>query len=619
MPIKKYNETLKCIGNFTFMDKTIYDISTSSKITRLADGKDSKQWILPGELFTIPVESINDLSKEISTVYHVSVINSAGSHVSIDSAYTYTSNKMIKIFGMPGDSANIVLETMGIREIVFKLQVNIQQCPPGYVHNNKKGNGQCICSATTEGNFSGIQFCDEKNFRAMLFRGYWMGYDRESNNSRYGKEENLVFSYCPRGQCELKVNKIYSLPNTTSITDLENLICGSSRKGVLCSSCRENFTVHYNNDIYECKKAVDDCKWGWSFYILSEIIPVTILFIIILIFNIPLTNGAINGFIFFSQISDTMLIQGSGFVKFPTHAEYAMTVYKFITRVFNLNFFALNKLSFCLWKSATTLDLLAFKYLTILYSLLLVLSIILIIKYCNVKYLYRILKKMNRGNKKSARGIVIHGISGFLILCYSECTRISLLLLTQVHLRTSSVEGINIKRTVAFYGGEMIFFQGKHLAYALPALLILVVFCIIPPVILITYPLCYKVFALLGISESRISKLLCTCIPLEKFKPFFDSFQSSYKDKFRFFSGLYFSYRFTTLVAFAFVSELSVFYTVVQVQFILISAAHAIASPYKKYKHNLLDTLLFSNIAVINLLSLLNYNFTIHFLDKRTT
>ena len=610
-----YSDSFQCIGNFTFVEKNIHDLSTSITETKLIPKNKKRGWIIPGELYQFPIKSVDELAHEVPTVYHVSVDNP---NISIDSAYTYTSNKIIKLYGKYGDSAKITFRTIHIREVVFTMVVRIQQCPPGYVHNHEKNKGQCICSATTKGKSSWLQSCNDNNFSAMLYQGYWMGYDREPKNNGFGKEENLLLASCPRGQCKQNVNKTYSLPKTTSIKDLENLICGSSRTGMLCSLCRENFTAHYHNDIYECKETVDDCKWGWLFYILSEIIPVTILFIAILTLNITLTNGAINGFIFFAQISDTMLIRGSGFIQFPTHARYALEGYQLITRVFNLNFFAHNRLSFCLWKSATTLDLIAFKYVTILYALLLVLSIIFITKYCNAeKYLYRILKIVNFNDKTSARGILINGISGFLVLCYSECTRISLMLVTAVRLRTSSVNGVNTRRIVAFYGGEMIFFQGKHLAYALPALLILAAFCIVPPLLLISYPLCYRVFGLLRIGESRVVKLLCTCIPLEKFKPFFDIFQNSYKEEFRFFSGLYFLCRFTTLVTFVFVSEFSVFYIIVQIQFTIILAVHAIASPYKERQHNRLDTLLFLNISTINLISLLNFLHTTNFVDKQ--
>ena len=605
-----HDNIFQCIANFTFLDENIYDLSTSSNETKLISESElgeHHEYIIPGELFQLPIKSVDDLTHEVPSVYHVSIDNP---NISIDSAYTYTSNKNIKLFGKYGDSANLTLETVSIREIVFTMVVNIQQCPPGYHHTQTSDDGQCTCSSLTNGNFSGIRSCNDKNFSALLLRGYWMGYD-DCDDNGFGKEENLLFSYCPRGQCNKKTQ---SLPNNTFLTELEDVICGSSRRGILCSLCREGYAAHYHNDIYECKETVDDCKWGWLFYILSEIIPVTIFFIVTLNLNTKLTNGAINGFILFVQVADTMLIQGSSFIEFPTHVEYALEVYKFLTRIFNLNFFALNRLSFCLWKSATTLDLLAFKYITILYSLLLIVLII-ISKYFNIRCMHKICKKIKKEvNITSAKGTIINGISGFLIICYSECTRVSLLLLKPVHLYGNNVTGTYIKRSAAFYNGESDFFRGKHLSYALPALFILLVFCIVPVLILLSYPLCYKVFALLGISESRITKLLCTCIPLEKFKPFFDSFQSSFKDKFRFFSGLYFLYRFITLAIFAFTNELSTSYTLVQVLLTVMLTAHAIASPYRKFIHNVLDSLLFLNLATINLISSV---YTIHSLDKQ--
>ena len=160
------------------------------------------------------------------------------------------------------------------------------------------------------------------------------------------------------------------------------------------------------------------------------------------------------------------------------------------------------------------------------------------------------------------------------MICYSECIRISLSLVTQapLFLLQKGKQGIVFKR-VAFYDGNLELFHDKHLFYALPALFIVLTLGILPPLILISYPLCYKLFALLRINETKFTKLLCTCLPLEKFKPFFDSFQSSFKDEYRLFSGLYFLYRLTTLVSFAFI-EIKYHYINVQIQFSVIFAVH---------------------------------------------
>ena len=188
-----YSNIFQCIANFTFIEKNIYDLSTSSNETKLIPEYERWKyfkWMIPGEVFQLPIESVDELANEVPSVYHVSIDNP---NISIDSAYTYTSNKIIKLFGKYGDNGTLTLRTVHIREIVFTMVVNIRQCPPGYLHNHEKDNGQCICSATTEGKFSGVQFCDDKNFRAMLFRGYWMGYDRKPNDKGFGQERICCF------------------------------------------------------------------------------------------------------------------------------------------------------------------------------------------------------------------------------------------------------------------------------------------------------------------------------------------------------------------------------------------------------------------------------------------
>lgn len=617
--LELYDRNFTCIGKFTFKDEMSYDISTAVKKIRLVKGmlldeSNKAIWIIPGNLTELPIEAINDLSVRVSSIYHVSVTNTKESNVFISSAYTYLSDKSIIFGGRPGDKANITLETVE-RTIMFRLPIQLQECPPGYIHNQEKG--ICECSVYTNRQFLGIRTCDEKKFQALLTQGTWMGYSLSNNNTtcQFGLDRYLLHSTCPLGQCinkDSKQNQSRLLPGTTSIKALDEAVCGKSRTGVLCSKCRDGYAPHYHHSTHACKEGVESCKFGWLLYIVSEIIPVTIFFIVVMVFDIKFTDGAVSGFILFVQLSDTMLIKANGFIQLPDHVLIALDVYRFITRIFNLNFFAIDGLSFCLWRKASTLDLLAFKYITILYALTLVVLIIAIFKYCRSKCFNKMLMRMNGGSAASTKSNIIHGVSGFLVICYSECTRISLLLLMRTQLYAGNDTGNYVKHTVAFYNGEFFFFRGKHLFYALPALVIVFILGILPPLLLISYPLCYRVLTFLKISETRGVKLLCTCVPLEKFKPFFDSFQSSYRDGHRFFSGLYFLYRFTTLAAFAFMSYLNTYYILVQVQLAIILTVHAICQPHKKHWHNVLDALLFVNLSLINTATLFNFSLTLN-------
>ena len=208
-------------------------------------------------------------------------------------------------------------------------------------------------------------------------------------------------------------------------------------------------------------------------------------------------------------------------------------------------------------------------------------------------------------NKLVIKTSMIHGLSGLLIMCYSQCTKLSLLLLIPV---TVYSKGQKLYKLVAFYEGTSEFLRGNHLIYAIPALAVLFTVVIFPPLLLIIYPLCYKVFALLRIGESAFVNVLCKIAPLEKLKPFFDSFQGSFKDEYRYFAGLYFLYRLTTLVSFAVFHSLSRFYMANQIQFIAMFLLHSWTQPYKKRWHNKLEAIIFATLATVNMLTIYIYN-----------
>ena len=89
-------------------------------------------------------------------------------------------------------------------------------------------------------------------------------------------------------------------------------------------------------------------------------------------------------------------------------------------------------------------------------------------------------------------------------------------------------------------------------------------------------------------------------LSLSRFVPLLDVFQSSYKDKMRFIAGFYFLYRVLAFLTYMY-SE-----TVPQVLLpVLILGIHSILQPYKSWQHNVIDTLIFLNITIINCLTIM--------------
>ena len=124
-----------------------------------------------------------------------------------------------------------------------------------------------------------------------------------------------------------------------------------------------------------------------------------------------------------------------------------------------------------------------------------------------------------------------------------------------------------------------------------------------PTLFLLIYPLHFKILALLKISETKQITSLLKLAPLERFKPFFDSFQGSFKDKYRFFAGLYFVFRFTILLNLTLSEQL---YLVAEMQLVVMLLLSSVCQPYKEKLHNIIDSLLFANLVIINALTTYN-------------
>ena len=429
--------------------------------------------------------------------------------------------------------------------------------------------------------------------------GYWINYinkslciDKKSDNS---DRFFLLTSYCPLGYCgsESKNNdsNYIILPLNHPLDHLDEVVC-NNRQGILCGHCRNNTAVYFHSESFKCGKT-DLCYLGPLFYILSEILPLTLLFLIVILFNISFTSGNLNGFIFFAQMYDTISKIGASFITPSYQYSKISFLHRLFYKAFNMDFFDIEMLSFCLFKTPSTLDILLVKYLTIAYALVLVLGTVWLIRVCSK---FRILKF------RKARYSVIQGLSAFLVMVYSQSAYVSLTVLYPIDI----YEGTTVFKRVVFYDGTIDYLIGRHYYYVVPAVFFLLTFVTVLPLLLVTYPLCNKVIAVLGLENNPAVKMSSKLFPITKIKPLLDCFQGTFKDNYRFFAGLYFIYRFTVLSS-RFANDVILIFTIIEVQLIAMLVVHTIVWPYQKKIHNIVDSIIFADLAIINSLKLLNF------------
>ena len=148
-------------------------------------------------------------------------------------------------------------------------------------------------------------------------------------------------------------------------------------------------------------------------------------------------------------------------------------------------------------------------------------------------------------------------------------------------------------------------FGEEHWPYAYMAFILFFNVVVLPPLLLLSYPLFPTLINELNLEEKWIFKTLIIK-PLDKCVPFFDAFQSCFKNKYRCFAGLYFLYRAMVVVLITFQLRLTTRLIYQQGFFLIIILVHCICQPYKARKYNILDSSIFIILAAINSLTLYN-------------
>ena len=583
------------VRGITLDNDPLFQPQVATEGAKLRHSGDSPLKVIPGEQYKHRVTLTDDLAEPVQATFQASV--SDNSTVSIDSAFSSCLSDQITLKGEPEQTAKLLLQTVSPRQTFIRLDVEMISCPPGFILENN----ECICNYNVHIR-QGFLRCDLNTLHSYIIPGFWIGLVASNEGT---DKKGLATGICPPGFCDYNDSYTNSLASGIELpqndSQLDEAICGKSRTGTLCGVCKPGYTIHFHSPNFLCKQADPTlCKVGWLFYILSELVPVTVVFITVLVLNISFTSGAVNGFILFSQLINSLNIDARGLIVLSNVTLIFVRGYRVIYGFFNLDYFNVETLSYCLWSNASALDMIALKYVTIAYALLLIVTVLWFMN----KYGGRCLGKWFRISKLNSS--VTHGISTFLVICYAQCVYVSLTLL--LRYRNSPPVGSQLKAlNVVWLNGNLDYFSRRHLPYALPALACMLTIGILPPILLLMYPLMYKILAFFGLEDSRPINFVFHKLPVSNLKPLFDSFQGCFKDDLRFFAGLYFLYRWIGLTVNAFSSSNSTFFTVVAILLLCILALHAICQPYSNKAHNIIDTLLFTNLAIINAISFANY------------
>ena len=152
----------------------------------------------------------------------------------------------------------------------------------------------------TNANISSTTVQNSFDNHTYLYEGFCASHDNTTGL--------ISFSPCPYFQSdsldELERDSVWYTKLPTNISTLNAYICGPmNRKGRVCSECEPGYGPSITSVGFQiqCAKCVD-YRYGILLYLFVELFPITVFYLVILVFQVSITSAPMTCYIMYSQL-----------------------------------------------------------------------------------------------------------------------------------------------------------------------------------------------------------------------------------------------------------------------------------------------------------------------------
>ena len=234
-----------------------------------------------------------------------------------------------------------------------------QNCPPWMVDNEDGCNSKCVCKETLPESFS----CSEGTVYLDIL--YCMSFDNDS----------VSVGACPYIHQNVTGFEV-ELPE--SVSELNSVFCEPlNREGDLCHRCKEGFGVAPLSLKFACAECSDNTWPWWLLFLFLEFVPVTIFYLVNLVWQVSFATAPFKCFVFVSQISFWTMANIKSVVvtrnRLSVLGRVWFDIVKCLNGIWSLDFFLSVLPPFCVSTSFTSVHIFYVWYSSALYPLFLVL------------------------------------------------------------------------------------------------------------------------------------------------------------------------------------------------------------------------------------------------------
>ena len=313
---------------------------------------------------------------------------------------------------------------------------------------------ECVCGAKLYNTI----ICDRHTLTTVItVRNICVFFSRELQTTLVGT--------CPYGHAGI-------LPRNASKIELpeeSRLFCFHlHQKGQLCGECEENYTLPVYSYYLGCVKC-ESYKNGWIKFAAAAFLPLTLFYIIVIMFRISVTSPTLNAFVMVNQVfaippvvrqlytssleSDALI---STHIRYTTHfADFIIAV----VAIWNLDFFRSFYGPICLYPDLNYQQVLLFEYAIGLYPLFLIVFTYLLIKlHDNVAIVAWLWKPVHRclavfRRQWNIQSYLVHALATFIVFSYVKLLNTSFEFLIPSHIFNMKAQIVN--KVYWYYNGSV--------------------------------------------------------------------------------------------------------------------------------------------------------------------
>ena len=540
----------------------------------------------PGEIITVSVITVGQMNGSTLGIITANLLNEDENHTLVRLDNPVLSASCISLSFIVESNREIahvtfkpvITEVLTIYGTIFpNLTVHLHQCPVGFELSDKPPY-ECVCNPVLSKflvDASEVKCNISSNTISFQQRRMWIGCLDTENENKFSTCKNLIVAPNCDYYCHSAKNDSHNRVIEISVMDPDSQ-CSPGHTGILCGACKPGYSRILGGAL--------ECHEGCTNRNLPFLIPFflalnILLVIFIMLLNITVTEGTINGLLVYTMVVQTRRTY------FPDNPSgYGRACWVFITLI-NLSFGS----KMCFFKGLNGYQLIWALFIQAFYFLF----ILMLIIYLSRRFIF--FTRLMRRN-------IINVLATLTVMLYTNTLFAILNTFKYAILHISTSNRTQYSKVAWYYDANIPYFGLKHSLLFAVALL-----CSVAMIVFM--------FSLLFIQFlQKKSDYLCLRW-VDRLRPFYEAYTGPCRDNYRFWPGFLLFMRtgvyiLNSLIP-AFTDEFfRIKMLVTAAIFILIMSLACIFPQgiYKKWPLNILEFSFFLNLCITSAFFGLNTN-----------